>query len=491
MLARGLAAVAVLAGTAAWLLFFRADLVLSHYDARAHLVVARRIIDGVTPGWQQIGAVWLPLPHLLQALPIQVDAWYRTGASASIVSIACFGITTYAMTRVVLAATGSRLGAAVTAALLALNPNLLYVHTTPMTEPLALAAIALVTLWLYEWVPLNQDVVPARLGAALFAAAWTRYEAWLVVAAALAAALYGSARIGASRGALLRRMWTLGRWPAAAVALFLGMSRLTTGTWFTTGFYVPDAYYEGQLARGVLAVWWGTHQLSTRATEAVAVGAAVLVAARAVASRADAPLLVLVAPLAAAALPAYAFYQGHPFRVRYMLLLVAVCALFGGIAVGVMRRHAALVTAGLLVGITLIQSPPWRQDAPLIVEARLDQPLREARRRVTACLLSEYRGEKILASMGSLAHYMQELSHAGFGIADFVHEGNGAIWQVALDTGAAPHVGWVLVEEQAEGGDMLARRIRVSPSFARGMTRTCAGGGVALYRTTPRISTRS
>ncbi len=481
IIARVLAAAAAASAFVAWLLYLRADLVLSHYDARAHLVVARRIFDSLTPGWQQIGAVWLPLPHLLQALPIQVDAWYRTGASASIVSIVCFGITTFALTRIVLLATDSRLAAGATAALLVLNPNLLYVHTTPMTEPLALAGIALVTLWLYEWVPRNEDVVPARLGLALFAAAWTRYEAWLVIAAALAAALYGSARIGASRGALVRRALMLGRWPAAAVLLFLVLSRLTTGAWLTTSFYVPDAYYEGQLARAVLAVWWGTHQLSTRATEAIALGAAVLVAARALVTREHAPLLVLLAPFAAAFLPAYAFYMGHPFRIRYMLPMVVACALFGGIAAGMMRRHAAIVTAGFLIGITIMQSPPWRQHAPLIVEARLDQPLREARRLVTACLTSTYRGEKILASMGSLAHYMQELSQAGFAIADFVHEGNGALWQAALEE-PQPPVGWMLVEERAEGGDVLARRVRDNPKFADSFSRVCEGGGVALYR---------
>ena len=54
---RILGAVATLAGIVAWIVFFRADLVLSHYDAKAHLVVARRVIDNLTPGWQQIGAV--------------------------------------------------------------------------------------------------------------------------------------------------------------------------------------------------------------------------------------------------------------------------------------------------------------------------------------------------------------------------------------------------------------------------------------------------
>ncbi|MBI1875109.1 MAG: hypothetical protein HYS05_14640, partial [Acidobacteria bacterium] len=73
---------ALFVGLATALHYARLGLTLSHYDARAHLVVARRIIDNLTPCWEQIGAVWLPLPHLLNALPVQIDAWYRTGVSA-------------------------------------------------------------------------------------------------------------------------------------------------------------------------------------------------------------------------------------------------------------------------------------------------------------------------------------------------------------------------------------------------------------------------
>src|SRR5580698_7764481 len=74
--------------------YHRLGLTLSHYDARGHLVVARRIADSLTPGWQQIGAVWLPLPHLLNAIPVQIDAFYRTGASAVALSIAAFALAT-------------------------------------------------------------------------------------------------------------------------------------------------------------------------------------------------------------------------------------------------------------------------------------------------------------------------------------------------------------------------------------------------------------
>jgi len=482
IIARVLAAAATAAGLAAWVVFLRADLVLSHYDAKAHLVVSRRIFDNITPGWQQIGAVWLPLPHLIQAVPTQIDFLYRTGAFASMVSIACFGTTVYAATRLVVTATGSPLGASVAAALLTLNPNLLYLQATPMTEPLLLASMFLAVLWLYEWVPLNQDTVPARLGWALFGAALTRYEAWPVIGAALSAALYASARAGAARPALLRRAWRLGAWPAAAVILVLVNSRVATGAWFvSSGFYVPDPSYQGHALRSLLAVWWGAHQLSTRATEITAIAAAALVLGRPLARRADAALLVPVALFASAALPFYAFYEGHPFRIRYMIPVAAACAVFSGLAVGVLRRYPAIILAGLLTGIALLESPPWRPDAPMLLEAQWDRPASEGRRRVTKCLTG-YRGDKILASMASLAHYMQELSREDFAIADFIHEGNGAIWELAMETGPAPHAGWMLVEEQAEGGDVLAQRTRRDPSFARGMMRVCEGGGVALYK---------
>jgi hypothetical protein len=217
-------------------------------------------------------------------------------------------------------------------------------------------------------------------------------------------------------------------------------------------------------------------------TVVVALLAAATTIARAFGARSAAPTLVPLALFAAAALPIYAFFEGHPFRIRYMVPLVAACALFGGIAVGMLRPYAARVMAGVLVGITLIQSPPWRQDAPMLLEAQWERPLSLQRRTVTACLAGAYRGEKVFASMGSLAHYMQELSHEGFAIADFIHEGNGFIWKRALETGPAPYAGWMLVEEQAEGGDLLARRIARDPSFARGMRRLCEGGGVVLYR---------
>jgi hypothetical protein len=410
------------------------------------------------------------------------------------VSVICFGLTAYASARLVVLTTGSALGATTAALLLMLNPNLLYLQATPMTEPLLLATTFLSVLWLYEWVAADTDEVPWRLRLALFAAAWTRYEAWLVIAAALVAAVHVWLRrsstivVGRPEGrplrAVVRRARRVAVWPAVAVAVFLINSRITVGAWFVdSGFYVIDPVYAGLAWKSFVAVWWGTHQLSGYVVEAVALGTAALFLVRALGRTLDAVLAIPVALLASAALPFYAFYQGHPFRIRYMIPAVAACAVFGGAAVG-LTRAAVLgpLLAVVLVGSLVIESPLWDGNAPMIVEAQLDVPHSLNRRAVTACLAREYRGGTVMASMGSLAHYMQELSAAGFDIADFLNEGNGAIWELALETGPAPHAGWMLVEEEAEGGDVLAQRIRHDPAFAHGMSRVCEGGGVALYR---------
>src|SRR4051812_22696805 len=101
--------------------FARAGLTLSHYDARGHLIVARRIFDSITPGWQQIGAVWLPLPHLLNAVPVQLDPLYRTGWSAVAISMLSFVVAVTSLAAVTRLATGSRGAAGGAALIFALN----------------------------------------------------------------------------------------------------------------------------------------------------------------------------------------------------------------------------------------------------------------------------------------------------------------------------------------------------------------------------------
>ena len=134
-----------------------------------------------------------------------------------------------------------------------------------------------------------------------------------------------------------------------------------------------------------------------------------------------------------------------------------------------------------LLAIIGVELRPLDLTAPMVVEAQWDRPNVPVRQHVTDCLRAGYAGDTIMASMGSLGHYMQELSLAGFNIRDFLHEGNGDIWLAAL-VHPRPYAGWLLIEEKAEGGDMLAQVARDDPAFLDGFSRVCDGAGIALYR---------
>jgi hypothetical protein len=471
-----------LLGLAAVWHYATAGLTLSHYDAKAHLVVSRRIFDSITPGWEQIGAVWLPLPHLINALPAQIDLLYRTGGFAIAVSVLSFAMAAAAVSACITMITGSRAGGALGAALFAANPNVLYLQSTAMTEPLLFGLTALAVLLMTQWALADgEPVVPHRAGWTIAAACLTRYEAWPVVGVLIPLAVWTRWRRGCSWLALVPVVNRLLGYPTGAVVFFLVLSRATVGEWFVSGgFYVPDETLRGQPARVWEVMGEGATALAnpmlTRLTAAAAIGVAVAAIWR----RWTAALLPL-ALMASAALPISAYLSGHPFRIRYEVPLVLASAVAVGLAVGLLRRAAPWV-AIVVLSLVLYQTRPFDAGAPMVVEAQLDGAASRGRQHVTRCLASEYRGETVFASMGSLAHYMQELSHEGFQIRDFLHEGNHPIWDAALDHGPAPFAGWVLVEEVAEGGDLTAARLRGDASFLAGYDRVCEGGNVALYR---------
>ena len=473
---------ALITGAAAAFHYSAAGLALAHYDARAHLVVARRIIDSLTPGWQQVGAVWLPLPHLINMLPVQIDLLYRTGASAIAISVLSIAIATWAMSDVISRTTGSLAGAMTAAALLLLNPNVLYLQSTPMTEPLlfgtVMAAIALTARWLDEI-----GGSPRAAGIALAAACLTRYEAWPIAAAIVGGAVIISSRRGASIGTALRAGAHLAAYPGIAIVLFLVNSRWTVGSWFvSSGFFIA----ENVEALGHPLVAWdqlreGLYRLSGTALVWSGYAGAILMVVAYVRSPAKAPLALVLAPIAAAALPLSAYIQGHPFRIRYDVPLVAACAALAGAGIGLLWSRIQPIAAALVVGAALIQGPPLSRDAPLILESQRDAVSRKGRDAVTAYLVQHRDRRTIMMSMGSLGHYMHDLSAHGFAIEDFLHEGNGDIWSFAM-TDPKAVVGWMAIEEKAEGGDALYLEAKRHPAFLDGFIRVAEGGGVALYR---------
>jgi hypothetical protein len=158
---------------------------LNYGDAVAHLHIARRVFDSRTARFAELGSVWLPLPHILLIPFVQNYAWWADGLAGVIPSAlawiaSCAGI--YRLARHWLNPAPS----ALTLAFFVLNPNLLYLQTTAMTEPLFLCEVIWIVVWLAEWrLCLDEDPAQASrlqclIAAALVAAIFTRYDGWII-----------------------------------------------------------------------------------------------------------------------------------------------------------------------------------------------------------------------------------------------------------------------------------------------------------------------
>jgi len=123
---------------------------LNYGDAVAHLHIARRVFDSRTPRFSQLGSVWLPLPHILLIPFVENYDWWATGLAGVIPSAlawiaSCVGL--YRLARHFLSIPAATLALS----FFALNPNLLYLQTTAMTEPLFLCEMVWIVVWIVEW----------------------------------------------------------------------------------------------------------------------------------------------------------------------------------------------------------------------------------------------------------------------------------------------------------------------------------------------------
>ena len=150
----------------------------------------------------------------------------------------------------------------------ALNPNLLYLQTTAMTEPLFICEMIWGTLWLVEWRaslepasldPASLDFDPRRsarlqgwIAAALVAAIFTRYDGWVMALLAWAA-----------MGLIL---WRRGR--LASLSFWIGAAVLAAApiTWFVYNavafgdwLYFARGPYSAKIIERRTAGGWPPH----------------------------------------------------------------------------------------------------------------------------------------------------------------------------------------------------------------------------------------
>jgi hypothetical protein len=181
----------LLSAAAVWF-FYSHGWLLYYGDSEAHLNIARRIFDSQTPGYDQLGTYWLPLPHVLMVPFVRVDAWWHSGIAASFSGALCFvigGTFLFAAARRIFQSTAAAVAAT---GLAALNPNLLYLQSTAMTEAVFFAALMALLYFSVRFGETQGWGSVAGAGIATCAATLTRYEGWFLVPFAAAWFLYAA-----------------------------------------------------------------------------------------------------------------------------------------------------------------------------------------------------------------------------------------------------------------------------------------------------------
>jgi len=446
-------------------------------DAQAHVNIARRVIDSRTPGIYQIGTVWLPLPHALMLPFVWSDWLWRTGLAgaipAALAFIAAGGFLFAAVRRIFARAAAAWAALAV----FALNPNLLYLQATPMTEPLSLALLAALLYTMVRFAQSPSFPWAAAAGAAGALGSLTRYEGWFVLPFAALFVLWkgGSRRVPkaglfcltAAAGPLfwLAFNWYYwgnplefynGPWSAQAIyarGLQAGLQRYPGDhDWLTAARYLGDAALA-------LAGW---------TPFIVAVPGLVLAFRR----RVLWPLaLLLLTPffyvwsLYAGTVPIYipSLWPHSYYNTRYPIAVLLLLGFAAGACVLLVSRKLQPFAA---LAIALVAAVPWLlhpRPASWICwkESEVNSAARRAwTAQAAATLARDYHGGGIFADFGDLTGIF---ARAGIPLRETFHEGNVPAWDGAV---ARPDL--MLFEKWALGmqGDTVYRTVfRASPRY--------------------------
>lgn len=168
--------------TIATIISYQHGWILAYGDAESHINISKEVINGLTPGFAQLGAIWLPLTHILMIPFVIYNPLWRTGLGGSIVSGIFYIITCVYIFRLTKLITKNLFASFIAFIVFGTNFNILYLQSTPMTEVPLIAFFVLSTYYFIRYL-YKIRTLPSLLLAGLFAfcATLTRYDGWLLV----------------------------------------------------------------------------------------------------------------------------------------------------------------------------------------------------------------------------------------------------------------------------------------------------------------------
>lgn len=462
--------------------YYRNGLGLAYNDARSHLDIGRRVVEGLKPGLAQLGSVWLPLPHLLMVPTIWNDFMWHSGLSGSwqsMVSFVVTGLLIYAfLKKLGVGLFGRFAGVLVFAA----NLNVLYMQSIAMTELLLLATM---TLGVYELVLWYTDEAIIHLIKSSFwimLASLIRYDGWLLLLyAALLVAVRAFRKLG-SKGAEAMFIFFL-TLAAFGIFLWLAWNQLIFKDmfYFAFGPYSARAQQLQMEQAGVLPtkgnlllslkVYFYALAYNTGAFTLIlgVFGAITLWFDKNLKNELKIALTALFTPLVFNVLALYLghsalFIQGMSgdtwFNVRYGLMMIPSIAIFVGYLVH-KAKDLRFVIVGLFLFVTFFSFS--NADAVTIDDARVGSSQKNVSE-VSSWLAENAKDQKGFVLISAASHDAIIFS-SGLAMKRFIHEGTGAYWESATSS-PDRWARWIVMRTY-DDNDLTYKLVKDVPGFKK------------------------
>ncbi|MDO8308389.1 MAG: hypothetical protein Q7V58_08540 [Actinomycetota bacterium] len=250
---------ALLVGLIAVVVTWRLGGLLLYSDAQTHMVIARRVIDSQNTGFQQLGTVWLPVPHILLLPFVQSFPLWQSGLAGGLLGAGCLAVSASALWRIAYRVGYHRRARLIVVAVLVFNPAMLYITTTALTEPVLLACLLAAVAGLSGWIIAMPAISPGEL--AVFAglptalAVLSRYEGWAFVAVGSVFVTVASWRRWRSASYTLSLLLSYLAAPVAAIVWWLSYNYVRYGDPldFARGQYSAATQQADLASQGLLA----------------------------------------------------------------------------------------------------------------------------------------------------------------------------------------------------------------------------------------------
>ena len=454
---------------------------LSYNDARSHLDIGRRVVEGLKPGLAQLGSVWLPLNHILMIPLIWNDWMWHTGLAGAFWSMLGF-VGTCLLVYAYLRKLGvGMLGRVVGVLVFAANLNVLYLQSTAMTELLLLVTMTAGCYELLLWHQTDKILNLIKAAFWIMLATLTRYDGWFLLGyASFLVILY------AWRKHSFKRI-------EGTLVLFLTLAALGVVAWFGWNQLIfKDALYfafgpfsahaqqlqmkqsgaiptEGNMLLSIKVYLYALlYNTYTYPAILGAIGACVLWFDRRLTRATRMATTALLSPLVFNILALFLgfsvlFVQGISgdtwFNVRYGVMLMPTIAILIGYLVDRAKSFRPLLIGSLLFIAFFVFA---NADAVTIDDARVGSSQKNVTE-VSGYLQKVAKNEPGFILISAASHDAIIFS-SGLPMSRFIHEGTGKYWESAT-TSPDRWARWIVMRTY-DNNDLTWKAVSRVPGFA-------------------------